>query len=74
MIYTIAAYHDIGHYINPQKHEKESAKIFNNDKKIKNYFNEKEIKNIEHTLNQSDAQLGICYQNRYNPSIIYLDK
>lgn len=46
MIYTIAAYHDIGHYINPQKHEIESAKIFINDKKIKNYFNEKEIKII----------------------------
>ena len=37
-------------------------------------INENEIINIEKVLKRSKGKLGICYQNRYNPSIIYLDE
>ena len=36
MVYTIAAYHDIGHYINPKLHEKISADMLYADKNLKN--------------------------------------
>lgn len=44
MVYTIAAYHDIGHYIDAKNHEKVSADILFTDKKLKNFFTEEQIK------------------------------
>ena len=44
MVYTIAAYHDIGHYIDAKNHEKVSADILLTDKKQKNFFTEEQIK------------------------------
>ena len=42
MVYTIAAYHDIGHHINPKTHELLSAEIMYNDNKLKEFFNDEE--------------------------------
>ncbi|MBQ8473000.1 MAG: HD domain-containing protein [Bacilli bacterium] len=44
MIYTIAAYHDIGHYIDTKNHEKISADMLLKDKKLKEFFTEHQIK------------------------------
>ena len=38
MVYTIAAYHDIGHYIDSKKHEIISAKIMMEDKELSKFF------------------------------------
>ena len=43
MVYTIAAYHDIGHYIDAKNHEKVSADMLLNDKKLRDFFTEEEI-------------------------------
>ncbi len=44
MVYVIAAYHDIGHHIDAKNHEKVSAKILEDDEKLKEFFNENQIK------------------------------
>ena len=44
MVYTIAAYHDIGHYINAKQHEKISADMLLADKNLKKFFDDKQIK------------------------------
>lgn len=36
MSYVIAAYHDLGHHIDKDKHEVISAKMFEEDENIKN--------------------------------------
>jgi len=43
MVYTIAAYHDIGHYIDAKNHEKISADILLADDNLKEFFTEEEI-------------------------------
>lgn len=43
MVYTIAAYHDIGHHIDAKNHEKVSAEILLNDKELKNFFTDEQI-------------------------------
>ena len=43
MVYTIAAYHDIGHYIDAKNHEKVSSDMLLADKKLKEFFSEEEI-------------------------------
>ena len=44
MVYTIAAYHDIGHYIDAKNHEKVSAEMLLADKNLRRFFTEDEIK------------------------------
>lgn len=43
MIYTIAAYHDIGYYVDAKNHEKISSEMLYKDKKLKEFFNDDEI-------------------------------
>lgn len=43
MVYTIASYHDIGHYIDAKNHEKISSEILEQDKKLKEFFTDDEI-------------------------------
>ena len=40
MVYTIAAYHDIGHHIDAKNHEVVSAKILLKDEKYEKYLKE----------------------------------
>ena len=42
--YTIAAYHDLGLSVSRENHEYESGKILINDKKLKEFFNDEEIR------------------------------
>lgn len=43
MVYTIAAYHDIGHYIDAKNHEKVSAEMLLEDENIRKFFTEEDI-------------------------------
>ena len=43
MVYVIAAYHDIGHYIDAKNHEKVSADMLRKDKQLRKFFSEEEI-------------------------------
>ena len=42
IVYTVAAFHDIGHHIDPKKHEIISAKIMYEDENLKQFFDEQE--------------------------------
>lgn len=42
IVYTVAAYHDIGHHIDSKKHELISAEIMYDDDKLKEFFKDKE--------------------------------
>lgn len=44
MVYVIAAYHDVAHHIDAKRHEELSAQMLLEDKKLKEFFNEDEIK------------------------------
>ena len=55
IVYTVAAYHDLGHYMNPKIHEKLSAEIFMKDSKIKKWFTEEEIQIIKEAIEDHRA-------------------
>ena len=44
MVYVIAAYHDIGHYIDAKNHERVSAELLLADTNLKRFFSDEEIK------------------------------
>ena len=57
MVYTIAAYHDIGHYIDAKNHEKVSAEMLLADKNLRSFFSEDEIKIMSEAVYDHRASL-----------------
>ncbi len=49
-IYTIVAFHDVGHYVDKNNHEVVSAKIFENDHFVKSFFNDEFNKIIKEAI------------------------
>ena len=54
-VYVIAAYHDIGHYIDPKKHEIISAKIMSADENLKQYFPSEDLIIIKEAIEDHRA-------------------
>ena len=65
MVYTIAAYHDIGHSIDAKNHETVSAQILLEDEYLRNFFDEDEIKLMSEAVEDHRASL------EYEPRSIY---
>ncbi len=57
MVYTIAAYHDIGHYIDAKNHEKVSSEMLLRDKNLKKFFSDEEIKIMSEAVYDHRASL-----------------
>ena len=57
MVYAIAAYHDIGHFIDAKDHEKVSAEMLLADKNIKRFFTNDEIKIMSEAVYDHRASL-----------------
>ena len=57
MVYTIAAYHDIGHYIDAKNHEKISAEMLLNDDNLKDFFDDEQIKTMSEAVYDHRASL-----------------
>ncbi len=55
MVYTIAAYHDIGHHIDSKNHEIVSAKIMYNDKNLSKFFSDEELIIIKEAIEDHRA-------------------
>ncbi len=55
IIYTVAAYHDLGHHIDPKKHEQISADIMWNDKRLKQFFSEEQLIVIKEAIEDHRA-------------------
>ena len=65
MVYTIAAYHDIGHHIDSKKHEMISGKIMSRDENLKNFFSDEELKIIKEAIEDHRAS------SKHEPRTIY---
>ena len=65
MVYVIAAYHDIGHSIDPDNHEKVSADILRADKMLKEFFSDEQIEEMAIAVEDHRAS------SKSNPRTIY---
>lgn len=65
MVYTIAAYHDIGHHIDSKKHEMISGKIMSRDENLKKFFSDEELKIIKEAIEDHRAS------SKHEPRTIY---
>ncbi len=55
MVYTIAAYHDVGHHIDAKNHEKISANICYQDKNLRDFFSEEQMIIIKEAIEDHRA-------------------
>ena len=74
MVYTIAAFHDIAHHIDKDNHEILSAKIFYEDKKMKEFFNNKQREIIKEAIEDHRASLTYEPRSNYGKIISSADK
>ena len=65
IVYTTAAYHDLGHYIDRKKHEIISAGIFMEDENIKMWFDKADRKIIKEAIEDHRAS------SEHEPRSIY---
>ncbi len=57
MVYTIAAYHDIGHYIDAKNHERVSSEMLLADSNLREFFTDEEIKVMAEAVYDHRASL-----------------
>ncbi|MBP3255159.1 MAG: HD domain-containing protein [Clostridia bacterium] len=57
IVYTVAAYHDLGHFIDRKTHEIISAQMFMEDEKVKDFFTEEERVIIKEAIEDHRASL-----------------
>ena len=74
MVYTIAAYHDIGHHINDEKHEEISAKMMCEDKKLSSFFSEEERKIMKEAIEDHRASAKKEPRNIYGKIVSSADR
>lgn len=74
MLFTIAAYHDIGHHINAKKHEIVSAKIMFKDEKLKAFFNEEQLKVMKEAIEDHRASLDRVPRSIYGKVVSSADR
>lgn len=50
MVYVIAAYHDIAHYLDAKRHEELGSKMLLEDKNLKQFFSDEQIKTMSEAV------------------------
>ena len=55
IVFTVAAYHDIGHHIDAKWHEIVSAEIMQKDKNLEQFFSRSELKTIKEAIEDHRA-------------------
>ena len=74
MVYVIAAYHDIGHHIDRKNHEKVSAEMMFEDKKLEKWFSDEERKTIKEAIEDHRASLDREPRSIYGKIISSADR
>ncbi len=57
LVYTVAAFHDIAHYIDKKNHEKLSAEVFYSDEMMKSFFTQEQRIIIKEAIEDHRASL-----------------
>lgn len=74
ILYTIAAFHDIGHYIDKKNHEKLSAEMFYQNEDMKQFFTEEERIIIKEGIEDHRASSNSVPRSDYGKIISSADR
>jgi len=73
IIYTVAAYHDIGHHIDAEHHEQVSAQMFREDSKMRQLFSDAERQLIAEAIEDHRSQLDHPHRSIYGKIVASAD-
>lgn len=74
MVYVVAAYHDIGHYVDAKNHEKVSAEMLEQDENLRKYFTLEQIKIMSEAVYDHRASLDGEPRNVYGKIVSSADR
>lgn len=74
MIYTVAAFHDIGYKVDPDKHEEISSQKFLEDKNMIRFFTEEQINTIAEAIVDHRASLEYEARSIYGKIVSSADR
>ncbi len=74
MVYVIAAYHDIGHYIDAKNHEKISGEMLLDDTNLREFFTEKQIRMMSEAVYDHRSSLKNDPRSIYGKIVASADK
>lgn len=74
MVYVIASFHDLAHYIDKDNHEILSAKLFYEDEKMKEIFTDGQRKMIKEAIEDHRASLEYVPRSDYGKIISSADR
>ena len=74
MVYVIASFYDVAHHIDKDKHEVLSAKLFYENKKMKEFFTKEQRKVIKEAIEDHRASLGHEPRSNYGKIISSADR
>lgn len=74
IVYTVASYHDIGHHINKDEHEKISADLMIKDKNLAKFFSDSELNIIKTAIEDHRASSNTSPRNIYGKIVSAADK
>lgn len=74
MVYTAAAYHDVAHYIDKNRHEELSARIFFEDEAMENFFTDMQRQTIKEAIEDHRASLERAPRSDYGKIISSADR
>lgn len=73
IIYTVAAFHDLGHHLDAAHHEIVSAELFRKDKNMNNFFTPTEIKTISDAIEDHRSRRDRPPRNIYGKIVATAD-
>lgn len=74
MVYVIASYHDLGHFIDAKTHEIISAKMLEEDKKLEDWFSKEEIQIMKEAVEDHRASCKYVPRSIYGKIISSADR
>ena len=74
MVYTIAAYHDIAHHIDKDRHEVLSAKALQNDTNLRHFFTEEQLVLMQEAIEDHRASLEYQPRSSYGKIVSSADR
>ena len=74
MVYVIASYHDLGHFIDAKTHEIISAKMLEEDKKLENWFSKEQIQIMKEAVEDHRASCTHIPRSIYGKIISSADR
>ena len=74
MVYTIAAFHDLGYKVNPDRHEEVSSQMFKNNVNMLKFFDEEQINIIAEAIVDHRASLEYEARSIYGKIVSSADR